>query len=86
MSKVTGIGGIFFKCKDPKKITEWYQKHLGLTTNPYGATFEWYEAEDSKKKAQTQWKTFSETTNYFTPSEKRFYDQLQSRKFREACS
>lgn len=72
MSKVTGIGGIFFKCKDPKKITEWYQKHLGLTTNPYGATFEWYEAEDSKKKAQTQWTPFSETTNYFTPSEKDF--------------
>ena len=40
IKKVTGIGGVFFKCKDPKKITEWYQKHLGLNTNPYGATFE----------------------------------------------
>ena len=30
MKKVTGIGGVFFKCKDPKKVTEWYQKHLGL--------------------------------------------------------
>ena len=48
MKKVTGIGGVFFKCKDPKKMTEWYQKHLGLTTNPYGATFDWYEAEDSE--------------------------------------
>lgn len=45
MKKVTGIGGIFFKCKDPKKMTEWYQKNLGLSTNPYGATFEWYESE-----------------------------------------
>jgi hypothetical protein len=51
MKKVTGVGGIFFKCKDPKKMTEWYQKHLGLTTNPYGATFEWYEGADSTKKA-----------------------------------
>ncbi|MEA5139397.1 hypothetical protein [Arcicella rigui] len=37
MKRVTAIGGVFFKSKDPKKITEWYQKHLGLDTNPYGA-------------------------------------------------
>jgi len=72
MKKVTGIGGIFFKCKDPKKVTEWYQKHLGLNTNPYGATFEWYESADSTKKAQTQWTPFSETTKYFEPSSKDF--------------
>jgi hypothetical protein len=41
MKKVTGIGGIFFKCKDPNKIKEWYKTHLGLDTNDYGATFEW---------------------------------------------
>ncbi|MDP2388026.1 MAG: VOC family protein [Bacteroidota bacterium] len=72
MKKVTGIGGIFFKCKDPKKITEWYQKHLGLNTNPYGATFEWYEGADSTKKGQTQWTPFAETTKYFEPSTKDF--------------
>ncbi|HQX43546.1 MAG TPA: VOC family protein [Saprospiraceae bacterium] len=72
MKKVTGIGGIFFKCKDPKKVTEWYQKHLGLETNPYGATFEWYEGADSTKKAQTQWTPFAETTKYFEPSTKDF--------------
>lgn len=72
MKKVTGIGGVFFKCKDPKKMTEWYQKHLGLNTNPYGATFEWYEGEDSKTKAQTQWTPFAETTKYFEPSTKDF--------------
>lgn len=66
MKKITGIGGIFFKCKDPKKMTEWYQKNLGLKTNPYGgATFEWYEAEDATKKAQTQWQPFPEDTKYF---------------------
>jgi len=72
MKKVTGIGGIFFKCKDPKKVTEWYAKHLGLTTNPYGATFEWYEGAGSTKKAQTQWTPFAETTKYFDPSTKDF--------------
>ncbi len=72
MKKVTGIGGIFFKCKDPKKVTEWYHKHLGLNTNPYGATFEWYEEPQSAKKAQTQWSPFAETTKYFDPSTKDF--------------
>ncbi len=65
MKKVTGIGGIFFKCKDQKKMTEWYQKHLGLETNPYGATFEWYESPDSTKKAETQWTPFPENSDYF---------------------
>ena len=72
MKKVTGIGGVFFKCKDPKKMTEWYQKNLGLNTNPYGATFEWYEGADSTKKGQTQWTPFPETTKYFAPSTKDF--------------
>ena len=72
MKKVTGIGGIFFKCKDPKTMTEWYQKNLGLNTNPYGATFDWYEATDSIKKGQTQWTPFPETTKYFEPSAKDF--------------
>ncbi len=72
IKKVTGIGGIFFKCKNPKKMTEWYQKHLGLNTNPYGATFDWYEGADSTKKGQTQWTPFPETTKYFEPSTKDF--------------
>src|ERR1041385_4942201 len=70
--KVTGIGGIFFKCKDPKKTREWYQKHLGLNTNAYGATLSWYEGFDSTKKGQTQWTPFPETTKYFDPSTKDF--------------
>jgi predicted enzyme related to lactoylglutathione lyase len=72
MKKVTGVGGIFFKCKDPKKMTEWYAKHLGLNTNPYGATFDWYEGADSTKKAQTQWTPFAENTKYFEPSKQDF--------------
>lgn len=72
MKKVTGIGGVFFKCKDPKKMTDWYQKHLGLDTNPYGATFNWYEGADSTTKATTQWTPFPETTKYFEPSNNDF--------------
>lgn len=72
MKKVTGIGGIFFKCKDPNKMREWYQKHLGLNTNEYGAVFEWRQGADSSKKGFTQWSPFAETTKYFEPSAKEF--------------
>lgn len=72
MKKVTGIGGVFFKCKDTQKVTEWYRENLGLDTNPYGATFKWYEGFDNTKNAQTQWTPFSEATKYFEPSIKDF--------------
>jgi predicted enzyme related to lactoylglutathione lyase len=72
MKKVTGIGGIFFKCKDPNKMKEWYQTNLGLNTNEYGAVFEWYQGADSTKKGFTQWSPFKETTKYFEPSTKEF--------------
>lgn len=72
MKKVTGIGGIFFKCKDPQKMKEWYQKYLGLNTNQYGAVFEWHQGADSTKKGFTNWSPFKETTKYFEPSTKDF--------------
>ena len=72
MKKVTGIGGIFFKCKDTNKMREWYKAHLGLNTNQYGTVFEWRQASDSTKKGFTQWSPFSESTKYFEPSTKDF--------------
>ena len=66
MQKVTGIGGIFFKCQDPAKMREWYQTHLGLNTNQYGATFEGAAA------GSTQWSPFADSTTYFEPSTKDF--------------
>jgi predicted enzyme related to lactoylglutathione lyase len=70
--KVTGIGGVFFKCKDPEKLNEWYKTHLGLDTNKYGASFEWREGEDPGKYGVTQWSPFSDKTKYFEPSAKEF--------------
>jgi len=72
MKRVTSIGGIFFKCKDPKKMREWYQNHLGLNTNQYGAVFEWWQGADSTKKGFTNWTPFAEKTKYFEPSTKEF--------------
>lgn len=72
MKRVTGIGGIFFKCKDPGKMREWYNTHLGLNTNQYGAVFEWRQGADTTQKGFTQWSPFAATTKYFEPSTKDF--------------
>jgi glyoxylase I family protein len=31
MAKVTGIGGIFFRARDPVALNDWYRTHLGIT-------------------------------------------------------
>jgi predicted enzyme related to lactoylglutathione lyase len=67
--KVVGVGGIFFRCKDPKKVKEWYKTHLGFDTNNYGATFKWQEGN---KQVALQWSTFRDSTKYFNPSTKDF--------------
>lgn len=72
MKKVTGIGGIFFKCKDPQQVMEWYKTHLGIDMSPYGAKFEWKQEDDSTKEGYTLWTPFAEKTKYFEPSTKDF--------------
>lgn len=72
MKRVTSLGGIFFKCKDPDKIKEWYSKHPGFNTDEYGTTFEWRQSDDQTKKGFTVWSPFSDATKYFEPSEKEF--------------
>ena|SRR3989338_1527742 len=72
LTRVTGIGGIFFKCKDPGKLREWYAMHLGLNVNEYGAVFEWRQGADTTQKGFTQWSPFNESTSYFEPSTKDF--------------
>ncbi len=72
LKRVRSIGGIFFKCKDPGKLKEWYKIHLGLNTDKYGTNFEWRQAGDSSKKGFTVWAPFSEKTKYFEPSSKDF--------------
>ena len=72
MKRVTSIGGIFFKCKDPVKIKEWYKNHLGLNTDQYGTCFEWRQSDEKENKGYSQWSPFKDSTNYFEPSVKEF--------------
>ena len=70
--KVTGIGGIFFKCKDPEQMREWYKMNLGLVTNEYGSLFEFRSSDEPDKKGYLQWSPFEENTDYFAPSNNEF--------------
>ncbi len=72
MKKVTGIGGIFFRCEDPNAMKDWYRDHLGFDTDEYGTNFEWRQGADSSKYGFTQWSPFSDDTKYFKPSDKEF--------------
>jgi predicted enzyme related to lactoylglutathione lyase len=74
MKRVTGLGGVFFKTKDPKKIKEWYSEHLGMHMDDYGSSFRWIELDnrDAQVPATTGWSPFKEDTKYFHPSEKPF--------------
>ena len=70
--KVTGIGGIFFRSKDPKAVKEWYSNNLGLATSEYGSSFEFRNANRPDEINYLQWSPFKEDTKYFDPSEKEF--------------
>ncbi len=72
MKRVTSLGGIFFKCKNPDEMKDWYSKHLGLQTDSYGTSFEWRHADEETKKGFTVWSPFKEDTKYMEPSKKEF--------------
>lgn len=68
--RVTGLGGFFFKTKDPDAIKNWYKEHLGIPVDQYGWTFWW--KDENGNKCSTQWSPFKEDTKYFSPSDKPF--------------
>jgi predicted enzyme related to lactoylglutathione lyase len=74
MKRVIGIGGVFFKAKNPEILRAWYKEHLGIDSETWGATFKWNSPELQEKQIdfQTAWNPFPETTTYYAPSEKPF--------------
>ena len=74
-SRVTGIGGFFFKAEDPKALVAWYGKYLGLKTDEYGSTFWWKDKAGND--CSTQWSPFANDTTYFYPSKKEFMQNFR---------
>ena len=73
MAKVLGVGGVFFKSPDPKKLYDWYAKWLGMELEEWGLA---YFPKDYPPNSQTVWSAFDGTTKYFDPSEKGFMFNL----------
>jgi predicted enzyme related to lactoylglutathione lyase len=74
MKRVVGIGGIFFKARDPEALSRWYAAHLGVPRGDDGsfALFRWRRDEDPERREATVWSAFAADTTYFQPSQAPF--------------
>ena len=61
MEKVTGIGGLFFRARDPAALGRWYQQHLGITLTPSN----YDELPWQQEAGPTAFSPFPEDTDYF---------------------
>ena len=66
--RVTGIGGVFFKARDPVALAAWYREQLGVDVSP-GGTHAMFTADPqaSDGGTPTVWSTFPADTKYFGP-------------------
>lgn len=72
MEKVTGIGGIFFRVRDPALMAQWYRKNLGICSEDGHADFVWGDHERPGEVGRTVWSLFPADTDYFGPSRPAF--------------
>lgn len=69
MRRVTGIGGIFFKARDPDALRGWYRDHLGIEVQEWGgAAFTWTDADGKPTGGTTVWSIGAEGGDYYAPS------------------
>jgi hypothetical protein len=72
MEKALGIGGVFFRSKDPKSLSDWYRTHLGIGEPPYGI---W-----SQEPGPTIFAPFAEKTGYFGRDSQQFMLNFPGRR------
>src|SRR5260370_3776806 len=68
MEQVTGIGGVFFKARDPGRMAAWYREHLGIRAEDGHADFAWREKDRPEEIGRPVWSMFPDDTDYFGPS------------------
>jgi len=68
--RVTGIGGVFLKARDPKALGAWYKEKLGIPLRDDGAwaLLQWRDRDDPERLGTTVWSLFPSDTTYFAPS------------------
>ncbi len=70
MKRITGLGGVFFKCRNKAALMDWYAKHLGLEISGPAWNFSWREAAEPERMGMTVFGFFDQDTDYFNPSER----------------
>ncbi len=72
--RVTGIGGVFFRSKDPQTTAQWYARHLGLAIEPEGdvSIFRWRELADAGRTGATVWAVQAEDSDYLGDAAQQF--------------
>jgi len=70
--KVTGIGGVFFRVRDPAAMAQWYEQHLGIAAPGGHAEFLWRDPDRPGEAGQTIWSLFPADTDYFGPARPAF--------------
>jgi len=68
MEKVTGIGGVFLKAKDPERLGAWYRDHLGIPLADGCADFSWKNEQNPDQPGRTVWSLFPADTDYLGAS------------------
>ncbi len=63
MARVTGIGGIFFKPRDPDALRDWYRRHLDLDFQEWGGVTFRSPSGPNEREAVTVWSIFPSTSN-----------------------
>ena len=76
MARVLGVGGLFFKAKDPGALAAWYRDVLGLEMQDWGGAFITPEAMAAHPGAGTVFTPFEAETTYFEPSTRDFMINL----------
>jgi predicted enzyme related to lactoylglutathione lyase len=65
MARVTGVGGVFLRSRDPKAMAKWYAENLGVKLADFnGTAFQWSD-EVPAGTGMTAWSAFPEDTAYF---------------------
>jgi predicted enzyme related to lactoylglutathione lyase len=79
-TRVTGVGGFFFKAQNPRKMADWYRAHLGVAFDAAGEgehamqyhPFHWREKDHPETIGATVFSIFPANTKYFEPSSASF--------------
>ena len=68
VERVNGIGGVFFKARDPKNLAAWYRDHLGIQSRGGFAIFNWRDKDNPERMGLTTWALFPTNTSYLGSS------------------